>query len=175
MLIGLLGRSRVGKDTVALGLKTYFNDAQIIRLSTPLKEAVCALYAFTPEQVEGPDKEVVDMRYGFTPRIAIQSLCKYMMDLNGETFFTKQCYQKIDSSQRTFIIPDVRYSHDIDEIHKRNGIVIKVTRPSNCPVHQWEDKISELVGDYEIVNDGSIEDLHKKCSLLCGEITGKVK
>ena len=67
-IIGLVGRSRVGKDTVAEYIIEQFNEYKIERLSNPLKKAVCNLYNFTPEQVESNQKEEIDKRYGFTPR-----------------------------------------------------------------------------------------------------------
>ena len=73
ILIGLLGRSRVGKDTVAdalvAALATFGARAEIWRLSQPLKDAVRSLYGFCENQIEGSEKELADPRYGITPRV----------------------------------------------------------------------------------------------------------
>lgn len=162
MIIGLLGRSRVGKDTAAtviiqaLGQENAF----IKRLSQPLKDAVKALYGFTNDQVEDAQKEIVDLRYGVTPRVCIQRLCDHIMHHNGTDFFSRQLYGYYDThmaGRQHMIIPDVRYAHDIDEIHKRGGIVIKIERHMSVPCHIWENHIDLLKGDYVVVNDSDID------------------
>ena len=95
-IIGLVGRSRVGKDTVAEYIIEQFNEYKIERLSNPLKKAVCNLYNFTSEQVESNQKEEIDKRYGFTPREAIVSLTNYMMSIMDVDHFTKLLYNKYE-------------------------------------------------------------------------------
>lgn len=172
MIIGLLGRSRVGKDTVANELVHILgaNCTAITRLSQQLKDAACSLYSFSREQVEDEAKEIVDPRYGVTPRVCIQNLCTHIMAAHGVDFFSKQLFQKYDD--RTFlgkyvIIPDVRYEHDIHEIHKRGGIVIKIIRTSpHIPLHEWENKIDRLNGDYAINNDKDIGHLQNEVNRI---------
>jgi len=77
------------------------------------------------------------------------------------TSLPKNCF--INMILRAFtahmIIPDIRYEHDILEIQKRGGIVIKVER-ENAPVrHTFEQHIDFLKGNHRLHNTGSIEDL----------------
>jgi hypothetical protein len=132
------------------------------RLAAPIKEAVCALYGFTPDQVEGPEKELYDPVIGTSPRAAMVHLTKTIMQENGIDFFSKRLFRDIDarlwSKPIIHIIPDVRYAHDLEEIRRRGGIVIKICRDT-CVRHAWEDPIDDLVGDITITNNGSLEDL----------------
>lgn len=162
-IIGLLGRSRVGKDTVAAALCTVYPSYQIIRLSYPLKQAACHLYDYTMDQVEGSAKEQIDPRWNKTPRETIQSLTEYMMQFMGIDFFTRKLFHMYDSKQigPRIIIPDIRYEHDINEIRKRKGIVIKVERPHNPVKHAFEDHIDALQGDYTIINSGTLDELYQ--------------
>ncbi len=89
-IIGLLGRSRAGKDTVAEYICNHYPYYQIVRLSYPLKKAVCCMYDFTMDQVESSSKETIDLRWNKTPRETIQSLTQYMMSYMGHDFFTKK-------------------------------------------------------------------------------------
>lgn len=160
-IIGILGRSRVGKDTVADMITTLFPEYHIQRLSYPLKRAVCCLYDYTMDQVESNTKEVIDTRWNKTPRETIQSLTEYMMAYMGHDFFTKKLFHQYDSKSipAHMIIPDIRYEHDILEIQKRGGIVIKVER-ENAPVrHTFEQHIDFLKGNHRLNNTGSLEDL----------------
>lgn len=163
-IIGLMGRSRVGKDTVANTICTLYPEYKIVRLSMPLKIAACHLYGFTMEQLESSAKEEIDPRWQKTPREVIQSLSDYMMNNMGNTFFTKKLYHSYDTNEhgKYIIIPDVRYEHDILEIQRRNGIIIKIERPENNYRHAFENHIDFLKGNVRIINNGSLEDLREK-------------
>ena len=172
MIIGLLGRSRVGKDTTASILVSILgsDNIAITRLSQPLKDAVQILYGFTHEQVEDAAKEIIDVRYNMTPRTCIQRLCDHMMKTHSVDFFSKQLFGRYDTGsfrQQHIIIPDVRYEHDIHEIRRRGGIVIKVERSGmDIPRHPWEDSIDALQGDVRIVNDKDIEWVREQVSQI---------
>jgi len=64
------------------------------------------------------------------------------------------------------VIADVRFGNELDVIHSLGGVVVKVVRPSlnNGDCHASEKTIDELNGDYEIINDGSLEELYSKIS-----------
>jgi hypothetical protein len=161
-IIGIVGRSRAGKDTIASIIIELHPEYQIQRLASPLKKAVAALYNFSPTQLEDDTKEVVDTRWNKTPREAIQSLTDYMMSYMGTDFFTRRLYN--DSAiPKHMIICDVRYDHDIVEIKKRGGIVIKVDRSTNMHIkHLFENHVDALVGDFEVHNNGTIDDLRRE-------------
>lgn len=163
-IIGLLGRSRAGKDTIADYICNQYPTYQIVRLSYSLKKAACCLYDYTMDQVESSSKEIVDTRWNKTPRETIQSLTNYMMSYMGVDFFTKKLFNAYDNGKYSshIIIPDIRYPHDIEEIERRGGIVIKVERPNNPVQHSFENHIDTLYGTKTILNDKGIDDLHIK-------------
>lgn len=163
-IIGILGRSRAGKDSVADLICNICPEYHIQRLSYPLKRAVCCLYGYSMDQLENNTKEMVDPRWNKTPRETIQSLTDYMMGYMGKTFFTRRLFDMYDQGiiPPHMIIPDIRYEHDIYEIQKRGGIIIKVERPENNVSHSFERHIDFLVGNHRIINDGSMDQLHEK-------------
>ena len=163
-IIGLLGRSRVGKDTIAEMVLLLHPEYSIHRLSYPLKRAACNLYDFTMDQLESNSKEVIDTRWNKTPREVIQSLTEYMMNYMGKDFFTKKLFHQYDHQQIPchIIIPDIRYEHDILEIQRRGGVIIKVERANNPVYHTFEQHIDFLKGNYRIQNTGTIDDLHNE-------------
>ncbi len=62
-----------------------------------------------------------------------------------------------------WIITDMRFPNEMEAVKDRGGITIRVTRPGNAK----EDHISETALDdakfnYEILNDGTLEDLVEK-------------
>lgn len=172
-IIGLLGRSRVGKDTAAEFICQQIPYYQIVRLSYPLKRAVCCLYDYTMDQVESSSKEVIDPRWGKTPRETIQSLTDYMMTYMGKDFFSRTLFNAYDRHQEYsdyIIIPDIRYPHDILEIQKRGGIVIKIERQNASVKHSFEDHIDNLKGTVTLQNDQGVDELHKKIKQLLDDL-----
>jgi hypothetical protein len=167
-LIGILGRSRSGKDTVAnIITEIYPDDYKIQRFAQPIKNALREIYDFTPEQLEDDQKECIDPRYNITPRQAMQEMTTHYLTKHGAGFFSDKVFTKFDNAPHGgIIIPDVRYAHDIHQIHSRGGIIIKITRPELSLKHLVENHITGLNGDYDIINDASIESLKDRVHKL---------
>lgn len=172
-IIGLLGRARRGKDTVANYIIKKYPCYTNIKLSKPIKDAAKSLYDFTYEQLEGSQKEIIDPRWNISPRDAMVFITSTFMNKMGTDFFSKRLFGEFDTSaevsaQNYIIISDVRYENDLAEIKKRNGIIIKIIRDIE-PYHEWESQIDtftdtnggENTCKYTISNNGSLADLYK--------------
>lgn len=62
-----------------------------------------------------------------------------------------------------WIITDMRFPNEMDAVKKRKGITIRVVRPgTNVGTHPSETALDDADFDYEIINDGTIEDLVEK-------------
>jgi hypothetical protein len=156
MIIGLVGRSRVGKDTAA----SFFEGThQVRRLAQPVKDACKVLYGWSDREVESAAKEAHDPKWNLTPRMAMVHLTHAMRQCNGTNFFTKRFFENWDG--QPVVIPDVRFNDDVTEIHRRGGITIKITR-EGCPDHSFEFPIDFLGTTYEVTNDGTVEELKEK-------------
>jgi hypothetical protein len=67
----------------------------------------------------------------------------------------------------SWCITDMRFPNEMEAIVERKGITIRVTRPvkknKNTPrLHPSETSLDKAKFDYEIINDGTIEDLVEK-------------
>lgn len=161
LLVGLVGRSRVGKDTVA----SFFSDTHTVtRLAKPIKEACKAIYGWDDAVLETDLKEVLDPRVGVSPRLAMIHMTQAIRTFTDPEFFTRRLFDAWDGTT-PIVIPDVRYDHDVREIHKRGGVTIKVTRPG-CPRHVAEDTVDDLCTTYEVQNDGTVDELRVKVTGL---------
>lgn len=61
------------------------------------------------------------------------------------------------------VFTDVRFQNEADYVHSIGGIIVRIVRPGIiADNHESELKQSEVAADIEIVNDGTIEDLHNK-------------
>jgi len=161
MIIGIVGRSRVGKDTTANIIMSCLPQYKIIRLAQPIKDAVSAIYGIPKEVLETDAKEQYLADYQITPRMAMQEITAHYIKKHGQDFFTKIAFKKLTENSDV-IIPDVRFPYDCAEISKHRGIVIKVVRPQNNVHHTVEDTVESCPFDYLIVNDTTIQDLHSK-------------
>jgi dephospho-CoA kinase len=161
-IIGLLGRSRRGKDTIAEYIIKKYPVYKNIKLAKPIKDAARSLYDFTYEQVEGAEKEIIDRRWNITPRDALVFITTSFMNKMGTDFFTRRLFDNLAIDDKV-IISDLRYQNDIEEIKKRNGIVIKVLRDIE-PNHNWESHIDNFTDNinYTINNNGSLKDLYNQ-------------
>ena len=73
----------------------------------------------------------------------------------------------LEKEYPNWIITDMRFPNELEAVEEREGITIRVTRPvkksKNTPrLHPSETALDKAEFDYEIINDGSIEDLIKK-------------
>ena len=61
------------------------------------------------------------------------------------------------------VYTDVRFQNEADYIRSKGGIIVRIVRPGIISGnHESELKQADIPADIEIVNDGSIEDLHNK-------------
>ena len=153
MLIGLVGRSRVGKDTVAQVLSDKY---KLKRLAQPVKDACKVLYGWNDFILESDLKEMNDVKWDLTPREAMVNLTNSLKKLNGPDFFVRRFFDTWDGSPT--VIPDVRYASDVNEIHSRGGITIKIERQGGLQ-HEFENEIDDIKTTYVSQNSGSVSDL----------------
>lgn len=163
-LIGLLGRSRSGKDTVAGILCSLLKPMpyQRVHIAGGLKKALRELYGLNDDQLFGHLKDITDDRYNKSPRDLCRFWSQNMRTMHGEDVFTRRVFEEYDTYRAKngvlpfWIITDVRYKHDCDAIRKRGGMIWKITRtplPIDVP---GECHIEQLPHDAHIHNNADL-------------------
>jgi len=67
------------------------------------------------------------------------------------------------SAQSNWIITDIRFPNELKAVKDKKGITIRVTRPGTAiGSHPSETALDDAKFDYEIINDGTMEELVKK-------------
>lgn len=174
IIIGLTGKKRSGKDTVADHLVKNYGFTKL-SFAGPLKEACQLLFQFTDDQVHTDLKEEIDPFWGVSPRVVLQYVgtdifrnqMKDIIPQIGSNFWTtlaqKRCVDILkDNKEARIVISDVRFQNEAEMINNLGGKVIKITRPSLKSVdeHISETGIDSIsIIDYEIINDKTIEEL----------------
>lgn len=161
VVVGLVGRARSGKDTAARVLAPEYT---LKRMARPVKDACKALYGWSDEALESELKDFKNEFWGLTPRATMVHLTHQIKEYMGQDFFTRRFFAEWDG-RTPIVIPDIRYGSDVDEIHRRGGVTIRIIRPG-VVLHEFENGIESLQTTWTVVNDGTVGELELKIKEL---------
>ena len=198
-IIAICGAKRSGKDVLAEHLVSKYNYERV-SFAEPLKHAIKTLFNFDDDQVGiGEDKgtgkkDIVDERWGITPRAALQffgtevmqeKIQELMPDIK-RNFFANTLKNYItnklehDTSQR-FVISDLRFIHEyemlfsIPNIQKDDIAIIRVIRPNTGGAgagagasHKSEQEYTNIPYDIILFNNGTIDAYIEKFEKIMG-------
>lgn len=168
VLLGLVGKKRVGKDTLADYLVSHHHYTKRA-FAAPIKEACALLFQVPTSSFEDVcEKERVVARHGMSPRT--------MMQMVGTDMFRKQVHQDFwlrhfvewyhhsaKHQTQNVVVTDIRFQNELDLIKELGGTVVRVVRPGQLEdedTHVSEQGVDSLVGvDMTIENSGTKEDL----------------
>lgn len=188
-LIGIAGRKGAGKDTFAAPLDAQ-NDGQfvLVKFADGLKNMLRSLFrdaGVGPQDIErmieGDLKEVpTPVLFGKTPREAMQTLGTEWRNMIDEGLWLNITDRRLKALARGgahgVVITDVRFPHEITYIRKLGGKTFRVVgnrvKQNALSNHSSEDQIDELDVDGEVMNFGSIEDLHQTAIAVSESVKG---
>lgn len=168
ILIGISGKKYSGKSTAAKVL-TYDFGFDETTFAEPLKQATAVLFNWDHLDLNnGPEKEVVDPRWGVSPRFVLQNMgTDYLRNTFRDDFFLRNLQNRLEGHQPTLlVISDVRFPNEVEYIKNRGGYVWRIERPGLTypkDQHPSETALDDYQGfDEVIVNDGRLDDFRKK-------------
>jgi len=181
MIIGLTGAAGSGKDTVgAFLIKEYKFERRAF--ADPLKRSVAALFDIPFSQVDelkntGATVQLSDIKAGqrgtFTWREFLQ---RYGTEAHRDIFeqdFWLDATLPVGPfyGGRAIVVTDVRFANEVERIKMLGGHVIRISRPpfERLP-HRSEQELLLMQVDYDIVNDGTIEELYEKVDEVIGAV-----
>jgi len=187
-LIGIHGKSSSGKDTLGIELSRAYASldifAQRYAFADTLKDVCMEMFNLSSKYFhEEGLKNIPVAPWNVSPRQIMQFVGTELVRNNidkllgttAESLWITVLEQKLSHYKETatVIITDVRFQDEYDWIIKNNGKIIHLTRPGydgkvGIPSHQSEADINLHSKEklYEIVNDGTFEDLENKVSKL---------
>jgi Deoxynucleotide monophosphate kinase len=179
-LLGIAGKARSGKDTIA----EYMRDEymyQLYAFASPIKEAASKMFGL-PLHVfyDGEhDREEVIPYWGFSPREILQKLgTECGRDVFGKDIWLKRGIQEWENLKKYheeymktnpqkhyysgMIFTDVRFDNEADAIREHGGKIIHVLRDNTESVseHTSEAGINMNSNDIVVYNNDSLEDLY---------------
>lgn len=181
-LIGIAGKARSGKDTIAKWFGKE-RDAFHSAFAFPIKQAVIGMFAPLTgigwEHFENTElKEAPLLHIGVSPRALAQALgtefgreCVHpdVWVMMTESYL-KSC-QVWGKPNQVIVMSDLRFENEAEWLRRNGGVVIHVTRQGadgsvGIQGHASEAGIVIETGDLLIHNDGTIEQLHAKLAEL---------
>lgn len=183
-IIAICGAKRSGKDVLAKHLVAT-RGFKKLSFAEPLKKAVKELFNFNDIQVGidednavGDEKEIIDERWGISPRKALQffgtEIMQHAIDElipnTNKGFLADILLSRISgNSCDSYVISDMRFLHEYNKLKSstkvRSLIVVKISRPAvnisevKRDTHISENEYIDIPYDVEIINDGAISDL----------------
>jgi hypothetical protein len=166
MIIGIHGRARSGKDTVADILCRYHGFVRLA-FATPIKDMLINGGLCRREDLEGNDKETPLPNIGVTARRLMQTLgTDWGRNMIGADVWIKradQILQQYLKFTKNVVVTDVRFANEAEYVRRVGGTIWHLQRrlPSNCvALHPSEHALPILPGtDSWIDNDAGLEQL----------------
>jgi len=184
-LIGIAGKARSGKDSIASHLVGHYNGHRYA-LADPLKEAIAIATGIPLDDFYNEDtKEVDNPFWGLSPRHFAQHFgTECMRQQFREDFWLKRAeleYMKVlaekglnhngihtrlrGADHSIFVIPDIRFENEVEWIRAMGGEMWHVIRPElgNGVIrdHVSEKGVEAANEDVVFFNTGTLEDLHE--------------
>jgi len=171
MIIGITGNKQSGKDTCAKYLVEKYNFLHL-SFAEPLKKACKLLFNLNEEQINGSEKEEIDLFWKISPRRIMQFVgteifrdkIKELIPNIDSNFWIKLMEQQILklNPNTNIVISDVRFLNEVEFIRKYNGIIVKINRNNEIDNHLSEMEINKIIPDFIIDNIGTFDELNKK-------------
>lgn len=177
MVIGLCGRKRSGKTTIAKYLQEKYKFARA-NFATPIymmNELLLRYQGLSEERIQylvhgaGRDTEIV-------PELGWKT-CRYFQQTIGtdwgrgcmhDSLWVNACISTGIFSNENVVVENVRFLEEADRIRKLGGLIIRIIRPDNDneDQHRSEQESETIITDFVINNDSTIEMLCKNTKLF---------
>lgn len=159
MLIGLYGAAGSGKDTAAERLVSHHGFTRFA-FADALKELATRI-GWNGEKDEAGRKLLQDLGHGAREILGTNVWVNALSHaIDRHALYVIPC-------SAHYVITDVRYPNEVEFVRDRGGLLVLVTRPgldTSAPMyaHPTETNIRAFAPDRVIVNDSTIEALHRK-------------
>lgn len=183
MLIGLVGNKQAGKSSFADYLEKEYNFTTQA-FADPIKNGVKIFFDFNNEQMEGVLKEVIDKRWGISPRQALQiigtDIFREYLPNNvsglknlGDKFWIERFkiwYRR--NKDKNIIVSDVRFPNEAKLIKELGGEIVKIERNGleNKDKHISESLVDKIEFDSMVRNDFSLKEYYQHIDILMSHI-----
>lgn len=171
-LIGLSGKARCGKDTVARFLIADGHASYQYSLADPIR---AMLFAGLGIDMRDPywqeRKEETVPAFGKSPRQLMQTLgTEWGREQVKDDLWLILAQDRLYRDGPGMVIADVRFDNEAAFVRRMGGMIVHVLR-DNAPgvhAHASESGVIQLPSDMVLYNNGTLEDLQRSVRELFG-------
>jgi len=158
-IIGLTGRKRSGKDTVARFIMDMVPDSERLAFADPLKEEVAAACGVSVAYIEAHKENfrLILQGWGTDFRRELSDPEHWIKQMRREIAIAVACDTPLA------VVTDVRFPDEAEALRRLGAVIIRVVRPAtrNGDHHPSETNTDEMEVDAEILNDSGLEELQE--------------
>lgn len=179
--IAICGLKRSGKDTIANYICNEYKYTHY-KIATPLKNIIKELFHLSTDDLETSLKDELNPTYYVSPRTLMDFIGTHVFQYEiqkiisniGRNFWINHLLNQINidygklygnapNKYYNFIISDLRFNHELEELSKTHKTFIIKVINDKCKNDNYvsEMECMNLKHDYIIYNNNSIEDLYK--------------
>jgi len=192
MIILITGRKGSGKDTLADIIAKLLEHDNVKRLSfaEPIKQVSKILFGWDYEAFNQEDKEDVDVHFGVSPRgfwqwfgtevmqFAFSAQFKSVEHKIGRNIWAKVLADSACDPSTTYIVSDWRFTHELEYLLYNSShtvVAVRVDRDSadKTDTHESETEVDNLIPNYSIENNGTLEELEELAKTMLEAIKNK--
>ena len=133
MIIGITGLARSGKNTTADVIQALLPRVAVTKLSfaAPIYDMIRASGMFNnAADPFGKGKSIVFKKLGVSPRQALQTLgTEWGREMISENLWRDLTLEKCVDPKMLYIITDVRFRNEAEEIQERGGVIWRIKTP----------------------------------------------
>lgn len=161
MLIGITGKKRHGKDSVAKIIQKHYA-YKLDSFADPLRKFGFIAFGITEENRE----ELIES-IGITGRQFLQLVGTEVGRVINENLWINSLKSR-NLDLNKLVIGDCRFSNEAEFIKDNGGKIIRVVRPGivSNDTHISENDIPDKFVDAVIINDSSLDELEEKVATI---------
>lgn len=167
MIIGVIGARTSGKTTFSKQLVA--NGYVRMPMAAPIKQMLRDGLGLTMEHTDGELKQLpCNELCGKTPVQGMQLLgTEWGRNIIGEDVWLN-AWLKDAGKHNLIVVDDIRFHNEFKVIQELGGIIVRIRRTGveGADAHESEMYALQFKPDYEIRNDGSIEELNGKADMF---------
>jgi len=182
MLIAITGKAGAGKDTVGDYLVRE-HAFKKIALADPIKRLVKDVFVLDDHTVYDRTAREKPLKQwkGWSVRKLLQFIGTELFrhNIDDETWVKSLWFRIVKDKKSNYVVADLRFPNELaffKKNAKKNFVCFKVVRPGfdgNVGLKGHASEAHDLKGDYEIVNDGSKDELYDKVrKILDSKVNG---
>ncbi len=169
-LIGIAGRARTGKDTVA-GFIIAAQGGYRYSFADPIRRMLAQLGVDMSDPYWQSRKEDLIPALGVSPRHMMQTLgTEWGRQLINPDLWLVMAQQALLTNGPGMVVPDVRFDNEAEWIRKHGGRIIHLVRPTASDVapHASENGVArDESRDILLFNTGTLDELQVAVRNLC--------